>query len=98
MAPELLDHEQKSDGYAADRYALGVRHRERAFCPCVSLSAIACAFFPRSQIIVWEVITLEELYPNIGAFQIVNAVLNRQLRPPVSDMSTKFRVVCEVRL
>ena len=49
------------------------------------------------QIIVWEVITLEELYPKFGPFQIANAVLNQQLRPPLGDMSTKFRVVCEVR-
>ena len=25
MAPEVMDDEQKSDGYAADRYAMGVR-------------------------------------------------------------------------
>ena len=25
MAPEVMDPDQKSDGYAADRYAMGVR-------------------------------------------------------------------------
>ena len=99
MAPELIDHTQKSDGYAADRYALGVRQRERTASPfffCWLPTTIAPFSLP-FQIIVWEVITLEELYPKFGPFQIANAVLNQQLRPPLGDMSTKFRVVCEVR-
>ena len=35
MAPEVMDPEQKSDGYAADRYAMGVRLR------CGLLSVLA---------------------------------------------------------
>merc|ERR1711943_180458 len=65
MAPEVMDPEQKSDGYAADRYAMGI--------------------------IAWEVITLEELLPNMGIAQIVTFVLTRQMRPPLTNMGGKFR-------
>merc|ERR1712100_298160 len=53
MAPEVMDGDQKSDGYAADRYGMGI--------------------------IVWEVITLEELYPKMMMAHIMNGVLNRQM-------------------
>ena len=50
------------------------------------------------QIIAWEVITLEELYPQMKVIHIMNGVLNRQMRPPLANMGGKFRPLCEVRL
>ena len=53
---------------------------------------------PQLQIIAWEVITLEELYPQMKVIHIMNGVLNRQMRPPLANMGGKFRPLCEVRL
>ena len=101
MAPEVMDPEQKSDGYAADRYAMGVRLRFWSLVGLWAVPADLCADLSSSsplQIIAWEVITLEELYPKMGMAQMVNGVLNRQMRPPLDRMSGKFRPLCEVRL
>ena len=95
MAPEVMDDEQKSDSYAADRYSMGVRLR------CDFFSSIAagshCCCLSCFQIIAWEVITLDELYPKMGVMNILNGVLHRQMRPPTANMNSKFRLLCEVR-
>ena len=101
MAPEVMDPEQKSDGYAADRYAMGVRLRFWSLVGLWAVPADLCADLSSSsplQIIAWEVITLEELYPKMGMAHIVTLVLNRQMRPSITNMSSKFRLLCEVRL
>ena len=54
--------------------------------------------FEQFQIIAWEVITLEELYPKMTVMHIMNLVLHRQKRPPLDGMSGKFSPLCEVRL